>query len=76
MQQGSKPKRCVLYYRDCIDCGECDMCDLDPTKVCDNCGRCIHTDAEFNTVYIDQIVSEADTQFVDDDADYGDDHDQ
>mgnify|MGYP000239453868 CR=1 FL=1 len=40
-------KRCVLYDRVCIECGECNMCDLDPTKVCDNCGKCIgldHTD--------------------------------
>ena len=34
---------CVLYEdRDhCIDCGECEMCDLDPTKKCDNCGKCL-----------------------------------
>lgn len=34
-------KRCVLYDRECIECGECNLCDLDPTKVCDNCGKCI-----------------------------------
>ena len=33
-------KKCVLYDRDCIDCGECDVCDLDPNKICDNCGKC------------------------------------
>ena len=37
-------KRCVLYDRVCIECGECNMCDLDPTKVCDNCGKCIGLD--------------------------------
>jgi len=38
---GNRP--CVLYDdRDhCIDCGECEMCDLDPTKKCDNCGKCL-----------------------------------
>ena len=34
-------KKCVLYDRDCIDCGECEFCDLDPTKLCDNCGKCL-----------------------------------
>ena len=66
-------KKCVLYDRDCIDCGECDMCDLDPTKVCDDCGKCIHSDAEYNTVVIDQIINPEDEQFIADDADLGDD---
>lgn len=30
-------KQCVLYDRECIDCGECQRCDLDPDKICDNC---------------------------------------
>ena len=32
-------EECVLYDRKCIECGECDMCDLDPSKICDNCGK-------------------------------------
>lgn len=32
---------CVLYDRECIGCGECDVCDLDPNKICDNCGKCL-----------------------------------
>lgn len=32
---------CVLYERKCIGCGECDRCDLDPDKICDNCGKCL-----------------------------------
>lgn len=32
---------CVLYDRKCIGCGECELCDLDPLKICDNCGKCI-----------------------------------
>ena len=35
-------KECVLYERECIFCGECDYCDLDPDKICDNCGQCIN----------------------------------
>ena len=34
-------KKCVLYDRACIECGECNVCDLDPGKICDNCGKCI-----------------------------------
>ena len=34
-------KECVLYDRECIDRGECMRCDLNPLKVCDNCGECI-----------------------------------
>lgn len=34
-------RMCELYDRECIDCGECEFCDLDPTKICNNCGKCI-----------------------------------
>lgn len=56
-------KRCVLYDRECIECGECNMCDLDPTKVCDNCGKCIgldHTDKspEYRAIKVDGIIDE------------------
>ena len=56
-------KRCVLYDRECIECGECTMCDLDPTKVCDNCGKCIgldHTDKspEYRAIKVDGIIDE------------------
>ena len=34
-------KECVLYGGQCTNCGECDICDLDPLKICDNCGKCI-----------------------------------
>ena len=40
----SAPKKgepCVLYDRLCTKCGECEMCDLDPSKKCDNCGKCL-----------------------------------
>ena len=47
---------CVLYDRECIDCGECDLCDLDKNKKCDNCGRCIDTDAESRAIEIDDII--------------------
>ena len=45
---------CVLYDRECINCGECDMCDLNPLKVCDNCGKCIDFD-DVASIKIDKI---------------------
>ena len=53
-------KQCVLYDRECIECGECNMCDLDPSKVCDNCGKCIGLDEnlDYRAIRVDGIVSE------------------
>lgn len=33
-------------------------CDLDPTKICDNCFRCLETDADYEIVEIDGIYSD------------------
>ena len=46
---------CELYDRICIGCGECDICDINPDKVCDNCGKCldIRDDA---VIKIDKII--------------------
>ena len=48
-------RECILYERECIDCGECDVCDLNPDKICDNCGKCldIRDDA---VIKIDKII--------------------
>lgn len=51
-------KKCVLYDRDCINCGECDMCDLDPNKICDNCGKCINLETDYAEIKIDKIEIE------------------
>ena len=50
--------KCVLYDRECIKCGECNMCDLDPTKVCDNCCKCIDTGAEYRGIKIDAVITD------------------
>lgn len=52
-------EECVLYDRKCIECGECDMSDLDPSKICDNCGKCldIRDDA---VIKIDRIIMDDD----------------
>ncbi len=47
---------CVLYERECIGCLECETCDLDPNKVCDNCGKCIDMQ-DFASIKIDKIYT-------------------
>lgn len=52
-------KRCVLRAdRECIECGECNLCDLDPSKICDNCGKCIGLDGsmEYRALKVDGII--------------------
>ena len=53
-------KRCVLEDRPCMECGECNLCDLDSSKVCDNCGKCIGLDGalEYRAIKVDGIVRE------------------
>ncbi len=53
--------KCVLYDRDCIGCGECDRCDLDPEKICDNCMKCVRSDAEFRSILIESILLDKET---------------
>jgi len=43
-------KTCVLYDRKCTSCGECDKCDLDESKICDNCGKCIDQPDEYRVL--------------------------
>ena len=49
-------KQCVLYDRECIECGECERCDLDPNKICDNCMKCINGDQQFRSILIDRVI--------------------
>ncbi len=51
-------KECVLYDRECINCGECDICDLDPKKICDNCGKCIESGDDYNIMDVDLTVED------------------
>lgn len=48
-------KECILYDRECTNCGECEVCDLDENKKCNNCGKCIDTDAESRAIKIDDV---------------------
>ena len=54
MEKEIKVKQCELYDRECIGCLECETCDLDPNKVCDNCGKCIEMD-DVASIKIDKI---------------------
>ena len=49
--------KCILYERECIDCGECDMCELDPTKRCDNRMKCVNNNAEYRAVIVDEVIA-------------------
>lgn len=57
MDKKKHGEKCVLYDRDCIGCGECEFCDLDPLKICDNCGACLKTD-DYATFKIDGIYED------------------
>ncbi len=50
-----KSEKCVLYDRACIGCMECDICDLNPDKICDNCGKCIEI-RDDAVIKIDKII--------------------
>lgn len=50
-----KGEECVLYDRTCIECGECDKCDLNPDKICDNCGKCLDIKDDA-VIKIDKII--------------------
>lgn len=74
-------KQCVLEEKECIGCGECDRCDLDPNKICDNCMKCINSDAEYRAIMVDDFELEAEFEakqageFHHYDCDCGCDHD-
>lgn len=53
-------KKCILYERECIDCGECMVCDIDPNKICDNCGKCIEVEDDYAEILIDEIEGAVD----------------
>ena len=55
-------KKCVLYDRDCIECGECDRCDLDPDKICDNCMKRVMGEDEYLSLPIDEIQIDKETK--------------
>ena len=56
-ERDEKMRECLLYDRECTNCGECLRCDLDPNKLCDNCGHCLETDGKaYNEIKIDEVI--------------------
>jgi len=53
-------KLCVIEDRSCTNCNECLLCDLDKTKQCDNCCKCLG-EADYSGVEIDDILLNLDT---------------
>lgn len=51
-------KECVLFDRECIECGECELCDLDHNKKCDNCCKCIDIPADYKSIQVDEIIDD------------------
>jgi hypothetical protein len=55
-------RECLLdNTKECNDCGKCEICDVDPSKLCDNCCRCLG-DADFNGIEITEIVLPAEVK--------------
>lgn len=77
MKTVNKGEKCVLYDRDCIGCGECEFCDLDPLKICDNCGKCLNMGdyAAFKIESIDGVEVSHVHRDHDHDCDCDHDHD-
>ncbi len=48
-------EECILFDRQCIECGQCEVCDLDSSKVCDSCMKCIQSDADYRAIIIDEV---------------------
>lgn len=49
-------KECLIYDRACIKCYECEKCDLDSTKRCNNCEKCLEQSGEYRSVKIEEFV--------------------
>ncbi len=55
IKRAEEDSRCVLYDRECIGCLECEICDLNPAKICDNCGKCLDIKDDA-VIKIDKII--------------------
>lgn len=45
-----------------MDVEEDNRCDLDPTKICDNCMKCVTGGADYRAIQIDGIELESEYQ--------------
>lgn len=48
------------YLKNTSEFNECedDLCDIDKTKVCDNCGKCLEGDKNYKVIKITKIITE------------------
>lgn len=44
-------------YNECED----DFCDLNPDKICDNCGECIKPDKNYKIIKITKIINDTES---------------
>ncbi len=60
---------CILNQsKTCGHCGDCDnRCQLDPTKLCDNCFRCLDdpNQKDYADIEITDILTNLDTDSID-----------
>lgn len=55
--KGEKNKTLQNAYEEFEDEDLCDdYCDLDKTKICDNCGKCIEPDKNYKIIKITKII--------------------
>ncbi len=40
-----------------------DSCDLDPNKICDNCGKCIESDVNYKIIKITKIITDENGEY-------------
>lgn len=48
------------YLKNVAEFNECedDYCDLDKTKICDNCGKCLGDEKNYKIIKITKIVTD------------------
>jgi len=47
---------CILEpSKFCNECGACQVCDVDETKICDNCCRCLG-EADYRGIEVTEII--------------------
>lgn len=54
--KNEKDKNLRNTYEDLEDDLCDDYCDLDKTKICDNCGKCIESDKNYKIIKITKII--------------------
>ena len=53
-------KICIFNdKKQCDDCNECNICDLDRTKICNDCGKCLELEGhDLKEVKIDEVIED------------------